>query len=147
MSNTDFLRMMCNERRKAQGKEELDPLEFYGFLTPKLEQLNMDPSFLVGHTCRARRRRRRAPPLPSTQRSFGPLVHSSVHSSVDSSIPSFLRFARSTRDAVQLNRGTETLLYARQTDICARERRRLLPSETMGPVKGFHFGLARVSWS
>lgn len=47
MSNTDFLRMMCNERRKAQGKEELDPLEFYGFLTPKLDQLNMDPSFLA----------------------------------------------------------------------------------------------------
>jgi len=47
VSNTDFLRLMCNERRKAQGKEELDPLEFYGFLTPKLEQLNMDPSFLA----------------------------------------------------------------------------------------------------
>lgn len=46
VSNTDFLRMMCNERRKAQGKVELDPLEFYGFLTPKLDQLNMDPSFL-----------------------------------------------------------------------------------------------------
>ena len=28
------------------GEEELDPLEFYGFLTPKLDQLNMDPSFL-----------------------------------------------------------------------------------------------------
>ena len=47
MSNTDFLRMMCNERRKARGEEELDPLEFYGFLSPKLEQLNMDPSFLA----------------------------------------------------------------------------------------------------
>lgn len=46
VSNTDFLRMMCNARRKAQGKEELDPLEFYGFLTPKLDELNMDPSFL-----------------------------------------------------------------------------------------------------
>ena len=47
VSNTDFLRMMCNERRKARGEEELDPLEFYGFLSPKLEQLNMDPSFLA----------------------------------------------------------------------------------------------------
>ena len=47
VSNTDFLRMMCNERRKARGEEELDPLEFYGFLTPKLDQLNMDPSFLA----------------------------------------------------------------------------------------------------
>lgn len=47
VSNTDFLRMMCNERRKARGEEEMDPLEFYGYLTPKLEQLNMDPSFLT----------------------------------------------------------------------------------------------------
>ena len=47
VSNTDFLRMMCNERRKSRGEPELDPLEFYGFLTPKLEQLNMDPSFLA----------------------------------------------------------------------------------------------------
>lgn len=47
VSNTDFLRMMCNERRKARGEEELDPLEFYGYLTPKLEALNMDPSFLT----------------------------------------------------------------------------------------------------
>ena len=31
VSNTDFLRMMCNERRKARGEPELDPLEFYGF--------------------------------------------------------------------------------------------------------------------
>ena len=47
VSNTDFLRMMCNERRKARGEEEMDPLEFYGYLTPKLDQLNMDPSFLT----------------------------------------------------------------------------------------------------
>ena len=47
VSNTDFLRMMCNERRKHRGEPELDPLEFYGFLSPKLEQLNMDPSFLA----------------------------------------------------------------------------------------------------
>ena len=47
VSNTDFLRMMCNERRKHRGEPELDPLEFYGFLSPKLEQLNMDPAFLA----------------------------------------------------------------------------------------------------
>ena len=47
VSNVDFLRMMCNERRKHRGEPELDPLEFYGFLSPKLEQLNMDPSFLA----------------------------------------------------------------------------------------------------
>eukprot|EP00793_Prasinoderma_coloniale_P001666 PRCOL_00003471-RA len=46
VSNTDFLRMMYNARRKALGMPELEPLEFYGYLTPKLEQLNMDPSFL-----------------------------------------------------------------------------------------------------
>eukprot|EP00899_Mesostigma_viride_P026309 jgi/Mesvir1/6863/Mv09034-RA.1 len=46
VSNTDFLRMACNARRKAQGLPELDPLEFYGFLAPKLESLKMDPSFL-----------------------------------------------------------------------------------------------------
>jgi Fe-S cluster assembly ATP-binding protein len=47
VSNVDFLRMMCNARRVARGEGELDPLEFYGYLTPKLEQLNMDPSFLT----------------------------------------------------------------------------------------------------
>ena len=47
VSNTDFLRMMANARRRALGMPELEPLEFYGFLTPKLEQLNMDPSFLA----------------------------------------------------------------------------------------------------
>lgn len=46
VSNTDFLRMACNARRKALGKPEMDPLEFYSYLTPKLEQLNMDIGFL-----------------------------------------------------------------------------------------------------
>jgi len=46
VNNVDFLRMACNARRKAQGQDEMDPLEFYSFLSPKLEQLNMDPSFL-----------------------------------------------------------------------------------------------------
>jgi Fe-S cluster assembly ATP-binding protein len=46
VSNTDFLRLACNARRKAQGKPELDPLEFYAFLTPKLSMLNMDVKFL-----------------------------------------------------------------------------------------------------
>jgi len=34
-SNVDFLRLACNARRKAQGKAEMDPLEFYAFLSPK----------------------------------------------------------------------------------------------------------------
>eukprot|EP00898_Chlorokybus_atmophyticus_P002526 jgi/Chlat1/3274/Chrsp22S03442 len=46
VSNTDFLRLMANARRKALGKPEMDPFEFYGWLTPKLEQLNMDISYL-----------------------------------------------------------------------------------------------------
>ena len=37
-SNTDFLRLACNARRKAQGKPELDPLEFYAFLSPKVRR-------------------------------------------------------------------------------------------------------------
>lgn len=46
VSNVDFLRLACNARRKALGKPEMDPLEFYAFLTPKLQQLNMDVKFL-----------------------------------------------------------------------------------------------------
>lgn len=37
VSNVDFLRLACNARRKALGKPEFDPLEFYAFLTPKLQ--------------------------------------------------------------------------------------------------------------
>jgi len=46
VSNVDFLRMSCNARRKAKEQPELDPLEFYSFLMPKLEMLNMDVAFL-----------------------------------------------------------------------------------------------------
>jgi len=46
VSNTDFMRMSYNAKRKAEGQPELDPLEFYAYLMPKLRQLNMDPSFL-----------------------------------------------------------------------------------------------------
>ena len=35
-SNTDFLRLACNARRKARGLAEMDPLEFYAFLSPKV---------------------------------------------------------------------------------------------------------------
>lgn len=38
VSNVDFLRMACNARRKAQGITELDPLEFYGYVTPKVQK-------------------------------------------------------------------------------------------------------------
>ncbi|PNH05902.1 ABC transporter I family member 6, chloroplastic [Tetrabaena socialis] len=46
VSNVDFLRMACNARRKSRGQAELDPLEFYAYVMPKLELLNMDPTFL-----------------------------------------------------------------------------------------------------
>eukprot|EP00271_Cylindrocystis_brebissonii_P008054 TRINITY_DN2207_c0_g4_i1.p1 TRINITY_DN2207_c0_g4~~TRINITY_DN2207_c0_g4_i1.p1 ORF type:complete len:370 (-),score=57.81 TRINITY_DN2207_c0_g4_i1:294-1316(-) len=46
VNNVDFLRMACNARRAAQGLPEFEPLEFYGFLTPKLDELHMDISFL-----------------------------------------------------------------------------------------------------
>ena len=46
VSNVDFLRMACNARRKARGDAELDPLEFYAHVVPKLEALKMDPTFL-----------------------------------------------------------------------------------------------------
>eukprot|EP00195_Chlamydomonas_chlamydogama_P011554 CAMPEP_0202907032 /NCGR_PEP_ID=MMETSP1392-20130828/41029_1 /ASSEMBLY_ACC=CAM_ASM_000868 /TAXON_ID=225041 /ORGANISM="Chlamydomonas chlamydogama, Strain SAG 11-48b" /LENGTH=289 /DNA_ID=CAMNT_0049595763 /DNA_START=119 /DNA_END=988 /DNA_ORIENTATION=- len=46
VSNVDFLRMACNARRKQLGQSELDPLEFYAYVMPKLELLNMDPTFL-----------------------------------------------------------------------------------------------------
>lgn len=46
VSNIDFLRIATNARRTAKGEKELDPLEFYAHVMPKLEALNMDPSFL-----------------------------------------------------------------------------------------------------
>lgn len=36
VNNVDFLRLACNARRKAKGEAELDPLEFYAYLTPKV---------------------------------------------------------------------------------------------------------------
>jgi len=46
VSNADFLRLSCNARRKYQGFEDLDPLEFFEFITEKLQLINMDPAFL-----------------------------------------------------------------------------------------------------
>ena len=36
VSNVDFLRMAYNARRKAAGEAELDPLEFYAHVVPKV---------------------------------------------------------------------------------------------------------------
>ena len=46
VSNADFLRLSCNARRKYQGLDELDPLEFFEFINQKLDLIEMDPSFL-----------------------------------------------------------------------------------------------------
>ena len=46
VSNADFLRLSCNARRKYQGLDELDPLEFFEFINQKLDLIKMDPSFL-----------------------------------------------------------------------------------------------------
>ena len=38
MSNIDFLRIATNARRTANGEPELDPLEFYAHVMPKVER-------------------------------------------------------------------------------------------------------------
>lgn len=44
VSNAEFLRISANARRMAQGLPELDPLEFYGFITPKVCDLHWTDS-------------------------------------------------------------------------------------------------------
>eukprot|EP00262_Sarcandra_glabra_P004471 TRINITY_DN15537_c0_g1_i1.p1 TRINITY_DN15537_c0_g1~~TRINITY_DN15537_c0_g1_i1.p1 ORF type:complete len:264 (-),score=43.02 TRINITY_DN15537_c0_g1_i1:208-999(-) len=46
VSNMDFMRMAYNARRKKRGLSELGPIEFYGFLSPKLAAVNMNPNLL-----------------------------------------------------------------------------------------------------
>lgn len=36
VNNVDFLRMAYNAQKRAKNEPELDPLEFYGFLSPKV---------------------------------------------------------------------------------------------------------------
>lgn len=43
VSNVDFLRMAANAARKSKGQPEMEPIEFYSFVTPILQKLNMDP--------------------------------------------------------------------------------------------------------
>jgi Fe-S cluster assembly ATP-binding protein len=38
VNNVDFLRMAANARRKAQGKDEFEPLDFYMHLSPKVSR-------------------------------------------------------------------------------------------------------------
>ncbi|XP_058207420.1 ABC transporter I family member 6, chloroplastic [Rhododendron vialii] len=46
VSNIDFLQMAYNARRRKLGQPELSPIEFYGYISPKLELVNMKVDFL-----------------------------------------------------------------------------------------------------
>ena len=46
VGNTDFLRLMLNAKRKANGEAELDPLEFLGVAMEKCKVVEMNPDFL-----------------------------------------------------------------------------------------------------
>ncbi|KAK4480654.1 hypothetical protein RD792_013732 [Penstemon davidsonii] len=46
VSNIDFLNMAYNARRRKLGLPELGPIEFYGYVAPKLELVNMKIDFL-----------------------------------------------------------------------------------------------------
>jgi Fe-S cluster assembly ATP-binding protein len=46
VSNIDFLQMAYNARRRKLGLEELDPLQFYAYVMPKLELVNIKIDFL-----------------------------------------------------------------------------------------------------
>jgi Fe-S cluster assembly ATP-binding protein len=45
VNNAEFLRMAYNQRRKAEGKEEADPLDFEEILDAKMKELDMDVKF------------------------------------------------------------------------------------------------------
>ena len=47
VSNADFLRLSYNARQKVRSLKELEPLEFFEFITSKLVVVEMDPSFLT----------------------------------------------------------------------------------------------------
>jgi Fe-S cluster assembly ATP-binding protein len=46
VNNAGFLRMAYNSKRKAQGAEEMDPLEFDDYLKEKLKVVEISPNFL-----------------------------------------------------------------------------------------------------
>ena len=46
VSNEDFLRLAYNSRQQFLNKPEVDPIEFLGIITQKLEFVSMSPSFL-----------------------------------------------------------------------------------------------------
>lgn len=46
VNNAGFLRMAYNAKRKSQGQEALDPMEFDGYLQEKMKIVDIAPSFL-----------------------------------------------------------------------------------------------------
>lgn len=46
VNNEDFLRLAYNSKQKALHKIELNPLEFFDFISTKLKSVNLDPTFL-----------------------------------------------------------------------------------------------------
>lgn len=46
VSNEDFLRLAYNSKLKAQGKEEIDPIQFLSLIYEKLKIVKMAPTFL-----------------------------------------------------------------------------------------------------
>lgn len=44
--NSDFLRIIYNAKANKTGGNELDPLEFYGHIMPKLKDFDFEPTFL-----------------------------------------------------------------------------------------------------
>ena len=46
VNNLDFLRSAFNARLKYQGKQELDPLDFFEFINEKVKQIDLNDEFL-----------------------------------------------------------------------------------------------------
>ncbi|HJU83847.1 MAG TPA: Fe-S cluster assembly ATPase SufC [Holophagaceae bacterium] len=46
VSNASFLRLAYNKKAEAEGRDELDPLEFDDFIKEKIELVGMKPEFL-----------------------------------------------------------------------------------------------------
>ena len=46
VSNASFLRLAYNKKAEAEGRDELDPLEFDDFIQEKISRVKMDSSFL-----------------------------------------------------------------------------------------------------
>ncbi len=60
MSNSDFLRLAANARRKQRGEPELEPLEFYGFVMPKVQDFIPLSLRLRGYSALCINKQRRA---------------------------------------------------------------------------------------